>query len=158
MVKNKYGGNKAKSKSRKSFGRRSVPYSDLKKVDGQEYAHVLQVNGDSRYNLICLDKVKRLGKLRGSLRGAARVSAGDIVLISLRDYQDEKCDILAHFSKENVSRLISDNEISHSFAYTGTLNSNKVANTFDDECPDSAGEMETLTTKPSRPSLNIEDI
>ena len=41
MVKNKYGGNKAKSKSRKSFRKRPVPYSDLKKVSGQEYAHVL---------------------------------------------------------------------------------------------------------------------
>ena len=38
----------------------------------------------------CFDGVTRLGHIRGKMRKKVWVSAGDIVLVGLREYQDDK--------------------------------------------------------------------
>ena len=120
MVKNK-GGKKTKGKARKSYYTVEMSLKDLRKVDDQEYAHISDVHGDGRYGLICYDKVKRLGIMRGTLRRKVRAKKSDIVLVSLRDYQDAKCDIIAHYRPEEVDKLVRAKEMSYSFVKTGEL-------------------------------------
>ena len=160
MVKNK-GGKKTKGKARKSYYTVEMSLKDLKKVDDQEYAHISAVNGDGRYNLICYDKVKRLGIMRGSLRRKVRAKEKDIVLVSLRDYQDSKCDIIAHYKTEEVDKLVKAKEMNYSFVRTG-----KLKNDIHDELGSSDSEEEEEanicinTDKPTmkKSELNIDDL
>lgn len=121
MVKN-LGGNKTKGKSRKSVKKiRILNSEELKKIDGQEYAFINQNFGQGRCELICYDKVKRLGILRGRLKKNTKIEKGQLVLVSKREFQDDKCDILECYTPENVDKLISFGEIYSSFAKEGKL-------------------------------------
>ena len=118
MVKNK-GGKKTKSKSRKGFRQKELNIKDLKKIDDQEYAHVLFEKGDGRYDLICYDKVRRMGILRGTLRRKHRVTKGDLVLISIREFQNDKCDIVGIYTQNDVNRLMKEGEVTKNFVKSG---------------------------------------
>ena len=132
---------------------------DLKKIDGQEYAHVLAVLGDGRSDLICYDKKKRLGILRGRLKRTSRINKGDVVLVSLRDFQDNKCDIIAAYSQSDVDKLIKEKELFYSFVKSGELIQNLKDDFADTE---SGGNNEPSTNTPenvvNQAGLNINDI
>lgn len=121
MVKNSNGGNKTKSKARKNFTLKTITRDELIKIDGQEYAYVQKKLGDGRYELICYDKTTRLGISRGTVKKKSRVEVGNVVLVSLRDFQDNKCDILHVFTQEECDLLISHNDITASFLKEGNL-------------------------------------
>ena len=158
MVKNK-GGKKTKGKARKSYYTVEMSLKDLRKVDDQEYAHIAEAHGDGRYGLICYDKIKRLGIMLGSLRRKVRAKKSDIVLVSLRDFQDSKCDIIAHYKPEEVDKLVKAKEMSYSFVRTGELK-----NEIHDELGSSESESEDdgVFDDSDQPimktGLNIEDI
>ncbi len=59
-----------------------------------EYAQVLRMLGNGRLEAHCMDGVKRLCHIRGKMRKKVWVNAGDVVLVGLRDYQDEKADVI----------------------------------------------------------------
>ena len=122
MVKN-FGGNKTKAKSRKNITRKTISnFEELKKIDGQEYAHVNSNYGDGRYDLICYDKVKRLGILRGSLRSkSSKLKKGNLVLVCKRSFQDDKCDIVECYTDDHVTKLVNHGEIVESFAKDGII-------------------------------------
>ena len=44
--------------------------------------------GNGRCECYCFDGVTRLGHIRGKMRKKVWVSAGDIVLVGLREYRD----------------------------------------------------------------------
>jgi len=46
-----------------------------------------------------------MGHIRGSMRKKVWVSTGDIVLVSLRDFQDEKCDINHKYNADESINL-----------------------------------------------------
>jgi|688.fasta_scaffold432196_1 translation initiation factor 1A len=78
--------------------------------DLQEYAHVLRALGNKRFEVYCFDGKKRLAHVRGSLR-KTMVKVDNIVLVSLRDFQDNKCDILHIYNPKDVEYLKNKNEI-----------------------------------------------
>ena len=85
---------KAKAKGGKNR-RRGKNESDEKrelifKEDGQEYAQVLRMLGNGRLEAQCIDGVKRLCHIRGKMRKKVWVNTSDIILLGLRDFQDEK--------------------------------------------------------------------
>ena len=51
---------------------------------------VVRMLGNGRAECYCYDGVTRLGHIRGKMRKKVWVSAGDIVLVGKRDYQDDK--------------------------------------------------------------------
>ncbi len=59
-----------------------------------EYAQVLRMLGNGRLEAHCMDGVKRLCHIRGKMRKKVWVNSGDIILVGLRDYQDEKADVI----------------------------------------------------------------
>ena len=156
MVKNK-GGNKTKGKSRKTYRIKELSLKDLKKVDNQEYAFVVSVSGDGRYELMCYDKIKRLGILRGKLRRTTRVNKSDLILVSLRGFQDNKCDILAIYNELDKEKLIKANEIYYSFTRTGSLieDLKDEFNSIDEKVETT---HEEKVNKVNTSELNIEDI
>jgi translation initiation factor 1A len=81
------------------------------KEDGQMYACVTKAAGDRRFIARCDDGIERLCKLRGSMRRRDWVCINDIVLISTREYGDEKADILMKYSAHDVALLKRYNEL-----------------------------------------------
>jgi len=101
MPKNKLGGNKAK----RAKGTEKVKKELEFKEDGQEYGQVQRMLGNGRCEVQCFDNVKRLCHIRGKMRKKVWVNQGDIVLVSLRDFQDEKGDIITKYTAEEARNL-----------------------------------------------------
>ncbi len=75
------------------------------KEDGQEYAQVLKMLGNGRLDAQCFDGTKRLAHIRGKLRKKVWINQGDIILLSLRDYQDDKGDVILKYSADEARSL-----------------------------------------------------
>ena len=85
------------------------------KEEGQEYARVLKRLGGPNLRVLCEDGIERMGIIRGSMRNKVWVKVDNYILVSLRDFQDEKCDVLQKYTDEHVRALktageINDNE------------------------------------------------
>ena len=84
------------------------------KEDGQDYALVTDMLGHGRcYTKAYSDGICRLSVIRGIMRKKSKyfIRKGDTVLIGLRDYQDEKSDIIHLYSEDDVKMLKMYNEI-----------------------------------------------
>ena len=75
------------------------------KEDGQEYAQVLRMLGNGRLEAQCIDGVKRLCHIRGKMRKKVWVNTGDIILLGLRDFQDEKADVILKYLADEARSL-----------------------------------------------------
>jgi translation initiation factor 1A len=75
------------------------------KEEGQEYAQVVKMLGNGRLEAQCFDGARRLAHIRGKLRKKVWINQGDIILLSLRDYQDEKGDVIMKYSGKLCPRL-----------------------------------------------------
>eukprot|EP00168_Porphyra_purpurea_P020677 TRINITY_DN879_c0_g1_i1.p2 TRINITY_DN879_c0_g1~~TRINITY_DN879_c0_g1_i1.p2 ORF type:complete len:134 (+),score=67.87 TRINITY_DN879_c0_g1_i1:140-541(+) len=105
--KGKGGKNRRRGKNDNDDERRELIF----KEEGQEYAQVLRMLGNGRCESACFDSVKRLCHIRGKLRKKVWVNAGDIVLIGLREYQDEKADIILKYTADEARSLKQYGEI-----------------------------------------------
>ena len=77
------------------------------KEPGQEYAQITKCLGNCRFNVMCFDGKERMATMCGAMRKRKFVNQSDLVLVSLRDWQDEKCDIIDNYD-ENLSRKLKD--------------------------------------------------
>ena len=104
MGKNVKGGKKFKKK--KESGDDTVDLKNIifKEVD-QEYAQVTALLGNCRLRLNCIDGKSRIGKIRGAIRKKTWISMNDVVLVSLRDFEDDKCDVLHCYKSFEVKYL-----------------------------------------------------
>jgi translation initiation factor 1A len=75
------------------------------KEDCQAYATITKAAGDRRFVAMCDDGVERMCKLRGSMRRRDWVCIGDLVLVSTREYGDEKADVLLKYAASEVALL-----------------------------------------------------
>lgn len=72
---------------------------------GQEYSQVVKMLGNGRCECFCFDGVTRLGHIRGKMRKKVWITAGDIVLVAKRDFQDEKVDIIHKYTADEARNL-----------------------------------------------------
>ena len=80
------------------------------KEDGQEYAQISRCLGNCRFTVLCFDGKERMATMCGGMRKRRFVNQNDIVLVSLRDWQDEKCDIIDNYD-DNLTRKMKDKGI-----------------------------------------------
>ena len=152
MTINKKGG-KHKHKARKDNRPRSLNVDELKKINGQEYAYVKEKYSSQHYSLLCYDKVSRLGCLRGKLR-RARIKNGDLVLVSIREFQDDKCDIIYHYKEEDTDKLLKVKEIEPSFIKEG-----KIVEDADEDLVDSdSSDEETVVNTRDNRAVSFDDL
>lgn len=78
---------------------------------GQAYAQVLKMLGNGRLEAMCFDGVRRLCHIRGKLRKKVWINTSDIILIGLRDFQDEKADVILKYTADEARQLKSKGEI-----------------------------------------------
>ena len=82
------------------------------KEEGQEYAKVTTLLGNRRVTLDCMDGKKRLGRIRGNMKKKRIfINKDDYVLVGLRDFQDEKADVLDKYTEHEIKKLIKAGEI-----------------------------------------------
>jgi len=85
---------------------------ELIKEEGQEYAKVTTLLGNRRVTLDCMDGKKRLGRIRGNMKKKRIfINKDDYVLVGLRDFQDEKADVLDKYTEQEIKKLIKAGEI-----------------------------------------------
>lgn len=98
---------KKKKKVHKAPPTRPLPLADV----GQLYGQVTEVLGNKRFRVLCQDGQTRLGHLCGKIRSFQRVLLGTWVIISLREFQNDKVDIIIKLEDNEVKRLRRMDEI-----------------------------------------------
>ena len=88
--------------------------------------------GNGRLEALCFDGEKRLAHIRGKLRKKVWINQGDIILLSLRDYQDEKGDVILKYSADEARSLKAYGELPESAKINET--DTYVHHSY--ECPD----------------------
>jgi translation initiation factor 1A len=103
MPKNKGKGGKARrrGKNENETQKREL----ILKEDGQEYGQVVKKLGDNRLEVYSFDGKTRQCKIRGKMIRKVWVNPGDIVLISIRDFEEDKGDILHKYLPSEVQDL-----------------------------------------------------
>jgi len=110
MPKNKIGGSGAKKAASKNTfqSARQIPF----KEDLQDYAIVQNLLGNGRLKVLCLtDNNERLGTIRGSMYKKVWINKDDLILVSLREYQDDKCDVIFKYTPDEAKFLKKYGEI-----------------------------------------------
>jgi len=120
--------NKTGGKNYKKTKHSSEKSAFVEAQDDQLYGRVLQVLGNRNTLVYCNDNVVRLCHIRGSIRKDMWINVGDIILISLRDFlQDkkdkyEKGDIIHKYDTEHYSKLKKDNRINGKLFFNLEIN------------------------------------
>uniref|UniRef100_A0A5F5Q387 Eukaryotic translation initiation factor 4C n=1 Tax=Equus caballus TaxID=9796 RepID=A0A5F5Q387_HORSE len=70
-----------------------------------EYAQVIKMLGNGRLEAMCFDGIKRLCHIRGKLRKKVWINTSDIILVGLRDYQDNKADVILKYNADEARSL-----------------------------------------------------
>jgi translation initiation factor 1A len=83
------------------------------KETGQEYAKVIRILGGCNLEVFCYDGKTRIAHIRGKMRKRQWIRVGDTILIGLRDFQINKCDVLHKYRDDHIKRLIQVGEINH---------------------------------------------
>ncbi|CAI5944645.1 unnamed protein product [Closterium sp. NIES-65] len=61
--------------------------------------------GNGRCEALCIDGIKRLSHIRGKMHKKVWIAAGDIILVGLRDYQDDKADVILKYQPDEARLL-----------------------------------------------------
>ena len=106
--KNKQGGKKFKSQKKVNSNGRELIFRE----DDQAYARLVKALGDARYECEILNiQETRIGHIKGTFRKRIWMNIGDIVLVSLRDFDKSKCDIIYKYTPDEALSLQNYGEI-----------------------------------------------
>jgi len=146
--KGKGGKNRRRGKNENDNEKRELVF----KEDGQEYAQVVKMLGNGRLEAKCFDNTTRLAHIRGKLRKKVWINQGDIILLSLREYQDGKGDVLMKYSADEARSLKAYGELPESAKINET-------DTYGDEGQEGMGfEFDEDRSGSDSSDVDIEDI
>ena len=89
------------------------------------YGHIVKILGNGRFTVSCYHKLEdstnntvndfnmmdRLCTVCGRMRKRVWIGLNDIVIVSLRDFQKDRGDIVHKYTEDEVKQLIKDKEI-----------------------------------------------
>jgi len=106
MGKNIGGGKKKKrgAKFSQEKGKREMVF----KAEGQDYGLVEKMLGDMRCNVLCSNKTSIICHIRGRFKRRVWINHGDVVLFSLREFEDNKADIIYKYNLDEIAYLKSN--------------------------------------------------
>ena len=82
----------------------------IKEAD-QMYGIVIKILGTGRFIILCDDKKQRLCHIRGNMYKKVWINIGDTILISIRQFDTDKGDIILKYTPEETRRLRNIKEI-----------------------------------------------
>ena len=100
---NNKGGKKYKRNKNVAQENKTIRFKDESQL--QEYAQITECSGGCRFEVMSFDGKSRLAIMCGNMRKRTFVNRGEIVLVSLRDFQDSKCDIIDKYKSSDVQKL-----------------------------------------------------
>jgi translation initiation factor 1A len=103
---NKKGKNN-KNKTNNVVEKRTLLY----KEDMQEYAKVVKALGDRRLNVMLVDKTEVMAIIPGKFRKRCWMKAGDIIIVSRRQFQETKWDVCYKYNEDEVRILLKKQEL-----------------------------------------------
>ena len=86
-------------------------FLDIMKDESQEYAQVVRMLGNGRLEALCFDGEKRLAHIRGKMRKKVWINNGDIILLSLREFEDGKADVIQKYTPDEARSLKQHGEL-----------------------------------------------
>jgi translation initiation factor 1A len=101
MTKNTGGGKKHKRGARPTMGKREI----IIKEDQQEYGLVDKMLGDMRCLVLCSDSTTKVCHIRGKFKRRVWINPGDTVLISTREFEDDKADVIHKYNPDEAELL-----------------------------------------------------
>lgn len=108
---------KTKPKSNRGVDKGSELLFADKENEDHAYAKIIKMLGSGRCETECFDGRNRLGHICGRLRQrrekikGKKIVEGDLVLVSLRAFQDDKCDIIHKYTVKEANKLRKMGEI-----------------------------------------------
>ena len=137
MPKNKGAGGKNR---RKGKGVSQFKRELIFKGDGQEYGQIIKSVGNGFMEIMCFSStgnIPRRAHIRGSMRKRVWMAPGDIVLVSIRDFEDKTCDIVLKYTSDEARILKNRKEISETIEINKKdMVAEESAVTFDDDGDD----------------------
>jgi translation initiation factor 1A len=114
MVKKNTQGGKAHKKKKNvpkdNESKTTITKVDKKDVD-QEYGQVTKLLGNCRIEVNCFDGMSRQCHIRGSMRKKVWIKMNDVVLVSIRDFEPNKGDIIYKYTPGEILFLKKEGEI-----------------------------------------------
>lgn len=99
----------------------------IQKEDGQDYGKVTRMLGNGRLEAYCFqDGQTRQCHIRGKMRKKVWVSAGDIVLVSMREFQDGKGDVILKYTADEARSLKTLGQLPESVVINDTADGDDV--------------------------------
>ena len=100
---NNKGGKKYKRNKNIAQENKNTRFKD--ENESQEYAQITKALGNCRFEVMCFDGKSRMATMCGKMRKRVFVNQDELVLVSLRDWQDSKCDIIDKYNANDVQKL-----------------------------------------------------
>lgn len=75
------------------------------KQDGEEYAVVDKMLGSGKFSAKCFDGNTRICKIPGSFYKKVWINTGDLVLVSVREFEEGKCDVITKYNELEAKKL-----------------------------------------------------
>lgn len=101
-------------KSSKKHKKSTTEHSNkilIYKSEMQQYGKIDKLLGEMRVNVILPDNTEILGVIQGKFRKRVWFKSGDVVLVSRRDFQENKVDIIHKYSENDIKKLVREYEI-----------------------------------------------
>jgi len=100
-------------KSGKNKGSNTEPAKRalIYKQDMEEYAQITKMLGDRRVTVMFPDKTEFIAIIPGRFRKRCWMRVGDVVVVSRREFQETKMDILHKYNADEVKVLLKEYEI-----------------------------------------------
>ena len=96
---------KGGKKHKRNKNQNTQPKNLRLKEEGQEYAQIVRCKGNCRFDVLCFDGKKRMAIMCGAMRKKKFVNVNDIVLVSIREWQDSICDIIDNYDVNLARKL-----------------------------------------------------
>lgn len=116
---------------RELFLKKNIPDADGMTVYGQ----VTELLGELNFRVFCFDGQTRLCHIRGSIQKKQKVERDSIVIVGLREYTENKADIIYVYHKDESDDLLRLKEIPNFSTSSDQVNYNDENDTgFDFAC------------------------
>jgi len=103
-----------KSKS-KSKGSEVASRALVMKDDNQEYGKITRLLGDRKVTVLLIDGSEILGLIPGKFRRRVWFKTDDIILISRREFQNDRVDIVYKYHEHEARKLMKMAEVPPKF-------------------------------------------
>jgi translation initiation factor 1A len=142
-------GGKGHRKMGKKNTNRDTRNTLIIKEEGEEYVKVAKMLGGARMYVTFPDGSECICRIPGKMRKRRSwISVGDIILVSIRDYQEDHCDVIHRYTADQVRVLKLQGDIT--FTLDGFTDRNKDADAdieFDDEAGEDSIQMGTYVSE-----------